>query len=358
VHPGKDFCAGEARSCVARGGRSRAFTFVELLVIVTIIGTLMALLLPAVQSAREDARRSQCIGNQKQLASAMLNFELGHGHFPGYLNAMTAVPRAAAKSAPPVRAAVSWVVPLLPVFGHKDVFDAYQDALAKSDRGMTALDFVPAASVTGMTCPSDLLTGRMPGGLALSYVVNRGRNGWNDNPGVGVCFDQSVAPNNGVATVSLAYVNAHDGATTTLLLAETLQTPAAAMLTVQPFATPYLYLEGPNVTCPPSPVRPVPVGPVYYYRPKSVWLDSESWSNPEAELALAFEWGSLGTRTEAKITDQIVSRHHGVVIASFCDGHQTALRNELDPNVFKHLMTPCGSNYAGPDAPPAGTTAR
>ncbi len=348
----------------------RAFTFVELLVIVTIIGTLMALLLPAVQSAREDARRNQCIANQKQLASAMLNFELGHGYFPGYLNSMAAAPRAAAggkaettaarhsSPPPPLPApgpAVSWVVPLLPWFGHKDVFDAYQEAVARSDQGATALDGV---SVGGMVCPSDSPADRDPGGAALSYVVNRGRNGWNDNPALGVCFDQSRRPGETSAKVSLAYINDHDGAATTLLLAETLQTPASAMLSVQPFSSPYLYLEGPNTTRPPSPVPPVPVGPVYYYRPKCAWVAGESWSNPEAELTLAFEWGALGTRADAKITDQIASRHRGVVIASFCDGRQTALRNQLDPNVFKHLMTPYGAAYTGPDAPPAGALAR
>jgi len=331
------------------------FTLVELLVVITIIGILVALLLPAVQSARENAGRAQCASNQKQLASAMLNFELAHGHFPGYLNSMSAGPRTAAKGGEAVRAAVSWVVPLLPLFGHKDVFDAYDDALAKSPRGRTDLDCVPVSSVGNMTCPSDSPAGRAPGGAGLSYVVNRGRNGWNDNPALGVCFDLS---RDGTAAVSLDYVNGHDGAATTLLLSESLQTPASATLTVQPPALPYLHLERPSATRPPSPTPPTPVGPVYYYRPKCVWLDGDPWSNPAAELTLAFEWGALGTRADAKITDQIGSRHKGVVIASFCDGHQTALRDQLDPNVFKRLMTPYSAAYTGADAPPARPSAR
>ncbi|MDA1180678.1 MAG: DUF1559 domain-containing protein, partial [Planctomycetota bacterium] len=67
--------------------QDHGFTLVELLVVIAVIGVLVALLLPAVQAAREAARRVSCVSNLKQISLSVLNFEAAHAILPaGYLS--------------------------------------------------------------------------------------------------------------------------------------------------------------------------------------------------------------------------------------------------------------------------------
>ena len=73
--------------------RRVGFTLVELLVVIAIIGVLVALLLPAVQAAREAARRTQCLNNIRQLGIAMHLYHDAHQQFPMNVNYINSIER-------------------------------------------------------------------------------------------------------------------------------------------------------------------------------------------------------------------------------------------------------------------------
>ncbi|MFM1997800.1 MAG: Type secretion system protein precursor [Planctomycetota bacterium] len=111
----------------------RGFTLVELLVVIAIIGTLVGLLLPAVQAARESARRTTCGNNLKQMGLAALNYESAQKHFPsgGWGFQWSADADAGLGPAQPG----GWAYQLLPFIEQQEIFALGADGVVPNTSG-------------------------------------------------------------------------------------------------------------------------------------------------------------------------------------------------------------------------------
>jgi len=135
--------------------RRRAFTLVELLVVIAIIGVLVALLLPAVQAAREAARRSSCSNNLKQLALALHNHHDTYGKFPpGNVNCAS-FPNCSGTYSYSGPHGNTWTLAILP-FIEQDNLDNLYNKNQPSDN--SANQPVVQTKVAAFVCPSDLNT--------------------------------------------------------------------------------------------------------------------------------------------------------------------------------------------------------
>jgi prepilin-type N-terminal cleavage/methylation domain-containing protein len=133
--------------------RVRAFTLVELLVVIAIIGVLVALLLPAVQAAREASRRSQCLNNLKQLGLGCQNFQSANGVFPTAGGAVEQYSNPDELSKPAYGyEGASWMYQILPFIEQPALYNSRRgDGGANAGFTRTGLAEKP---VSAFNCPS------------------------------------------------------------------------------------------------------------------------------------------------------------------------------------------------------------
>jgi prepilin-type N-terminal cleavage/methylation domain-containing protein len=134
------------RRVIMRHKRQKAFTLVELLVVIAIIGILIALLLPAVQAAREAARRTQCTNNLSQLILAVQNYNMTHSVYP---------PGTIDEEGPIANEAQgyhhNWISQTLPYFEELNTFRHIDFSVGVYDDSNAVVRKVPLAT---LLCPS------------------------------------------------------------------------------------------------------------------------------------------------------------------------------------------------------------
>lgn len=189
----------------------RAFTLIELLVVIAIIGVLVGLLLPAVQTARESARRASCTNNLKQLALGLHNHYASMESFPAGCNNRRA----------------SWYLHILPFVERTDAYDAINwNANNIWNQTQNGLRGIMSAPESTMRCPSDPTGHRAVRGAYSNYAGNYGSvRIYHDGFLGGAYRLSSKADGIFFADSAVRIQDITDGTSKTMLLSEVLVNP-------------------------------------------------------------------------------------------------------------------------------------
>lgn len=328
------------------------FTLVELLVVITIIGMLIALLLPAVQAVRNNAKQTQCLNNMKNIGLAAVAYESSKGQLPGLSQFIkqgsknfavfnydgsknkfvvtTASPNANLDVTP----SFSWATLLLPQLERNDIWDQITNPPTAAG--------VEIPSVDIFICPADSDALSQSNLAALTYVANSGAWDRKSNGDfVGDIAANGVFQNKAdyerlplpTKAPTMRIGSMKDGAATTLMFAENIH---KTYLTVSPPST------TPKMSWLGNPNGKLPIEQQFGF----VWVVSP---NPQPGNGITDQESINGNSAQLVDFDETIPRfarpasgHGSGAIVAFCDGHSSFLRQDIDYKVYQQLMTSSG----------------
>jgi len=338
--------------------KRRGFTLVELLVVIAIIASLLGLLLPAVQSAREAARRTQCMTNIRSLAQATTVFESARLKFPAAMDRYVA---GSTKAGSPTTGAYSAIFMLLPYLEDKTLYDNVSNNTNKLSQGPFHANATIGSGTTGaaaalvtnlsyVQCPSSAIgvqvlttgSGVTPSEVQLSGTAC-GRTAY--HPMVGAFIVSGTVPGQAAGaiqlqpstttggTTGLVGITAgqvSDGLTKTILFIESREPSYASW--IDGATTWVTALAGTSgMTANSAPVN-------------GRWNITNSALNQQNYMA-GGNTGGLFTGSR----DWGASSEHsgGIVVAVFGDTHVQPVTGDTDPSVFAAWSTRGGNESNG-----------
>ena len=331
-----------------------AFTLVELLVVITIIGILISLLLPAVQAAREAARRMQCSNNAKQVALAMHLYHQSNGQFPpgyGYFNPIGPTRYGGGVSGPEW----PWCVRLFPYLEQTALADAIAPYWGQNPGEMAspsdAIKPVFTTNISTWQCPSDPTVSLRfnEGGLVpaarLSYAACLGIGPmegtivspsyyWTQMKGQPDGIHRVAGPFGYNYGASIDQI--HDGTSNTILLSELVP---GGKKTARGMQT---YDEGPIFMADYCPNDPTP--------DIVRWCDEADGVDGAAAPCLRGSGSGGGTLSALNmVVHTSRSMHPSGVVTALCDGSARFTNNSVSLTIWQYLATPAGGEVISGD---------